>query len=57
MAFRNILLALEGRVATLTVIRPQKRNALDAETVAEMHLALDDVRAAKATVLIVTGAG
>lgn len=57
MAFRNLVLAVEGRVATLTVNRPLKRNALDAETVAEMHGALDEVRIAKATVLIVTGAG
>jgi len=57
VAFRNLVLAVEGRVATLTVNRPLKRNALDAETVAEMHGALDEVRIAKATVLIVTGAG
>ena len=57
MAFGNIVLEVEGRVATLTVNRPEKRNALDAPTVAEMHRALEDVRAAKATVLIVTGAG
>ena len=57
MGFRNVVLEVEGRVATLTVNRPEKRNALDGETVAEMHRALEDVRAAKATVLIVTGAG
>ena len=57
MAFRNIVLGVEGRLATLTVNRPEKRNALDTETVEEMHRALEEVRAAKATVLIVTGAG
>ena len=57
MAFRNLVLEVEGPLATLTVNRPQKRNALDGETVAEMHLALEEVRSAKATVLIVTGAG
>lgn len=57
MAFLNLVLEVEGRVATLTVNRPLKRNALDAFTVAEMHRALEDVRAARATVLIVTGAG
>jgi enoyl-CoA hydratase len=57
VAFQNLLLALAGRVAILTVNRPSKRNALDGATVAEMHLALDEVRTAKATVMIVTGAG
>ena len=33
-----------GRVATLTVNRPEERNALDGETVAELHRALDEVR-------------
>jgi len=57
VAFQNLLLAIDGRVATLTVNRPLKRNALDGETVTEMHRALDEVRAAKARVLILTGAG
>jgi enoyl-CoA hydratase len=57
MAYRNLILAVEGRVATLTVNRPDVRNALDTETVAEFHRALDEVRQARATVLIVTGAG
>jgi len=57
MPYDNLLLAIEGRVATLTVNRPEKRNALDTATVAEMHRALEEIRAAKASVLIVTGAG
>ena len=47
-----------GRVATLTVNRPEVRNALDSETVEEFHRALDEVaRGPGVTVLIVTGAG
>jgi enoyl-CoA hydratase len=57
VAYDSLLLEIDGRVATLTVNRPAKRNALDTATVAEMHRALDEVSAAKATVLIVTGAG
>jgi len=57
VAYRNLRLALDGRVATLTVNRPQARNALDTDTVEELHRALDEVRQAGATVLIVTGAG
>jgi enoyl-CoA hydratase len=55
--YRNLRLEVDGRVATLTVARPEVRNALDTETVAEFHRALEEVRAARATVLIVTGAG
>jgi enoyl-CoA hydratase len=57
LAYRNVELELGDRVATLTVSRPEVRNALDGDTVAEMHRALDEVRAARATVLIVTGKG
>jgi enoyl-CoA hydratase len=57
MAYRNLLLAVESRVAVLTVNRPDVRNALDTETVDEFHRALDEVREAGSTVLIVTGAG
>ena len=44
-------------MATLTVNRPEVRNALDTATVDELHRALDEVRAARATVMILTGAG
>ena len=57
MPYSNLILGLEGRVATLTINRPDVRNALDTATVDEFHRALDEVRAARATVLIVTGAG
>jgi enoyl-CoA hydratase len=57
MAHRNLILGFEGRVATLTVNRPDVRNALDSATVDEIHQALAEVRAARASVLIVTGAG
>ena len=57
MAYRHLLLGIDGRVATLTVNRPEVRNALDTATVDEFHRALAEVSAARATVLIVTGAG
>ena len=57
MDYHNLELRQDGRLATLTVRRPAVRNALDGDTVAEMHRALDEVRAARATVLIVTGQG
>jgi enoyl-CoA hydratase len=57
MAFRNLILTFDGRVATVTMSRPEVRHALDTETVDEMHRALDEVRKARSTVLIITGAG
>ncbi|MGH9805367.1 MAG: enoyl-CoA hydratase/isomerase family protein [Candidatus Acidiferrales bacterium] len=56
--YKTILLEVSERVATLTVNRPEVRNALGKETVEEIHAALrvlaarDDVH-----VLILTGAG
>ena len=57
MAYRNLSLEIDGRVAILTVSRPEVRNALDTATVAAFHAALEDARAARCGVLIITGAG
>ena len=55
--YRDLTLAVDGRMAVLTVDRPEARNALSSETVEEMHRALEEARRAKVTVLIVTGGG
>ncbi len=57
MAWRNLTLTADGPVATLSVNRPEVRNALDTETVREFHEALAEVRTARASVLIITGTG
>jgi enoyl-CoA hydratase len=57
LGYRNLILARDGRLAVLTVNRPEVRNALDLETVEELHAALDEVSRARAGVLILTGAG
>lgn len=57
MSYQNLLLEIEGRLATLTVNRPDVRNALNYATVDEFHQALKEVREAGCGVLIVTGAG
>lgn len=54
---KNVLLAIEGRLATITVNRPEKRNALSPEVVSEFHQALDEIARARCSVFIVTGAG
>ena len=56
-AYRNLILEAAGPVATLTVNRPEARNALDGPTVEEFHRALAEVKAQRCAVLIITGAG
>ncbi len=58
MAYENILLEKEGRVATVTVNRPDKMNALNHQTLSELGHAFDDVKDDDAIgALIITGAG
>src|SRR5258707_11485189 len=55
--FNTLLLAHEDRVTTLTLNRPEKRNAVSFELVQELMRALDEVEHSGADVLIITGAG
>jgi enoyl-CoA hydratase len=57
-AFQNIRLDFSESIATITVDRPAVKNALNLETVDELHRALDDLAGDDAAgVLIITGAG
>ena len=53
----HLQLALDGSLATLTLNRPDKRNALSFELLDEFMAALDEVERGPAQVLIITGAG
>jgi methylglutaconyl-CoA hydratase len=57
MAYDTIQLAFEGKLATLTLNRPEKRNAISFELIGELLRALDEVANSEAIVLILTGAG
>lgn len=58
MAYHNIRTDIAESIATLTIDRPQVKNALDLETVAEMRAALQTLAGDPAVgVLIVTGGG
>jgi enoyl-CoA hydratase len=58
VSYRNILLEIAGGVATLTINRPDKLNALDALTLDEMEQAFEQCRSSESVrALIVTGAG
>lgn len=58
MTFENILVATEGHLATLTINRPSKLNALNKATIQELHDALTQLDA-EATIkaIILTGSG
>lgn len=54
----RVLISREGRTATLTLNRPEARNALDLAMVESLHAALDEVGSdEELSALIVTGAG
>lgn len=58
MSYQFITLTVENRIATLTVNRPDKLNALNDATIAELGRAIDEVREREDIGgLIVTGAG
>ena len=58
MSYQSVTLVADSGIATLTVNRPDKLNALNASTMAELGAAIDEVRErADISGLIVTGAG
>mgnify|MGYP003397053647 FL=1 len=57
-ASSNVLKEVHGRVALLIINRPEKRNALDGATRAQLLDLLDELRAdAEVRVVVLTGAG
>lgn len=58
MAYQDIKVQKEGRVATITVDRPKVLNATRHETILEIDEALDDIETDEAIrVIVVTGSG
>lgn len=57
MNYQTIQLAYDARVATITLNRPDKRNAISFELIDDLLRALDEVAKSDALVLILTGAG
>jgi methylglutaconyl-CoA hydratase len=57
MTYNTIQLANDGGVATLTLNRPEKRNAISFELIDDLLGALDEVSKSDAIVLIMTGTG
>jgi methylglutaconyl-CoA hydratase len=57
MNYKTIELAYDSRVATLTLNRPDKRNAISFELIDDLVRALKEIETSDAIVVIVTGAG
>jgi methylglutaconyl-CoA hydratase len=57
MNYQTIQLAHEGGIATVTLNRPEKRNAISFELIDDLLCAFDEVSKSDASVLILTGAG
>ncbi|NDQ56256.1 MAG: enoyl-CoA hydratase [Acidipila sp.] len=57
MGFETLKLESDGRVAKITLNRPEKRNAITAQMIDDLQAALDDVENSPALVTILTGAG
>jgi methylglutaconyl-CoA hydratase len=57
MDYQTIQLAYDARVATITLNRPDKRNAISFELINDLLRALDEVATSDALVVILTGAG
>jgi methylglutaconyl-CoA hydratase len=57
MPFSTIQLEKVGEIATITLNRPEKRNAITPEMIAEILSAFDEAESRPAHVLIITGAG
>ena len=57
MDFETLLLAYDSGTATITLNRPEKRNALSFQLLTDLMVALDEVEKSTAQILILTGAG
>ena len=57
MNYKTIQLAYDSGVATITLNRPDKRNAISFELIDDLLGALEEVETSDALVLILTGAG
>jgi methylglutaconyl-CoA hydratase len=55
--FNSIITQSANRVKTLTLNRPEKRNALSPELIEELIAALDEAKSCDCGVVILTGAG
>src|SRR6202162_1908538 len=57
MIYKTIQITYDSGIATVALNRPEKRNAVSFELVAELMKAMDEIEASPAGVILLTGAG
>src|SRR5579862_5585365 len=57
MTYKTLQLGFDSGIATITLNRPEKRNAISFELIDDLLRALSDVEKSDALILILTGAG
>jgi methylglutaconyl-CoA hydratase len=57
MKFGTLHFETDGHLSTITLNRPEKRNAISIQMIAELHAALDEIEKTHTRVVILTGAG
>lgn len=57
MTYKTLQLTYQRQIATLTLNRPEKRNAISFELIAELGTALEEIEHSPALILVITGAG
>jgi methylglutaconyl-CoA hydratase len=57
MPYETLLLESAGHTATITLNRPEKRNSINTQMIADLQSALDEVETTHARVVVITGAG
>ncbi len=57
MSYESLTLTHEGAIATITLNRPEKRNAISAQMIDDLRAALGEIETSSAQVGIITGAG
>jgi methylglutaconyl-CoA hydratase len=55
--YSTLILEFSGEIAKITLNRPGKRNAINAQMIAELQTSLDTIEKSHSRVVIVTGAG
>src|SRR5260370_7022737 len=55
--YSTLILEFSGEIAKITLNRPDKRNAISTQMIADLQTALDTIEKSHSRVVIVTGAG